>query len=194
MKTEIICITDRSGSMSSIRSDAEGGFNQFIEDQKKVAGEARVTSVVFDNVVETQYEARPLQNVGKFTLEPRGTTALLDAIGMTLNTQAARIKAEGWADKVIVIIVTDGHENASREYTRERIKEMIEHAEKNGWVFVFLAANQDGFSTGNTLGVGKFSGVTGQSFAATSVGTRSMYDSVSAQTANLRADPKKKNT
>lgn len=184
MKTEILVITDRSGSMSSIREDANGGFDNFIKEQKEVPGEARVSMVMFDDKVETFYSAKPLSEVPPLNLLPRGSTALLDAIGQTLNVHGKRIKDEGWAELVIVIIITDGGENASKEYTQAQIKTMIQHAESTGWKFVFLAANQDAFSVGAGYGI---SAVHTQNFAATSKGTQQAYASASASTRTLRS-------
>lgn len=184
MNTEIIVITDRSGSMTIIREDANGGFAAFIDEQKKVKGEARVTQVMFDDRIETPYEAKPLADVPPLNLEPRGMTALYDAIGQALNTQGKRIHDENWAELVIVVIITDGMENASKEYSCERVAEMIRHAEKNGWKFVFLAANQDAFATGASLNINpQFT----QNYAANAVGTRMVYADASATVASLRA-------
>lgn len=189
MNTEIIVITDRSGSMASIRKDANGGFDNFIREQKEVPGACRVTQIMFDSEVETQYTAKPLAEVPPLDLQPRGQTALLDAIGQAMNVQGARIANEKWADLVIVTIITDGGENASHEYKPEQIKTMIEHAEKNGWKFVFLAANQDGFAVATSYGIGSTSGIVGQSFTANSAGTQAAYASVSSTTRSLRTDP-----
>lgn len=184
MKTEIIVVTDRSGSMASIRKDANGGFSSFIEEQRTVEGEARVTQIMFDDKIETQYEAKPLADVPPLDLTPRGSTALLDAIGSALNVQGERIHDEKWAELVIVVIITDGGENASREYKADQIKSMIEHAEKNGWKFVFLAANQDAFQVGAQYGIGaQFT----SNFDATAKGTRMAYATASASVANLRS-------
>jgi uncharacterized protein YegL len=189
MNTEIIVITDRSGSMASIRKDANGGFDNFIREQKEVPGACRVTQIMFDSEVETQYTAKPLTEVPPLDLQPRGQTALLDAIGQAMNVQGARIANEKWADLVVVTIITDGGENASREYKPEQIKTMIEHAEKNGWKFIFLAANQDGFAVGQSYGVGTHSGIVGQTFNANSVGTQAAYAATSSITRTLRSDP-----
>lgn len=184
--TEIIAITDRSGSMQSIAKDVIGGYNRFIAEQKLVEGEAKVTFIQFDDKYELVYEAKSLKKVSELTSEtykPRASTALFDAIGMTLEAQGKRIHDEAWADCVIVTIITDGEENSSKEYTQDRIKEMITHAEKHGWLFVFLAANQDAFATGASFGIsagGTFN------YAATSVGTRSAYDSMSLSTTTAR--------
>jgi len=183
MKTEIIVITDRSGSMSSIREDANGGFDNFIKEQKEVAGEARVSMVMFDGSIETPYTAKPLSEVPPLNLTPRGNTALMDAIGQSLNTHGKRIKDEAWADLVIVIIITDGGENASREYTQPQIKTMIQHAEGNGWKFIFLAANQDAFSVGGGYGI---SAAHTANFTASAAGTQAAYATMSASTRSLR--------
>lgn len=189
MKCEIICITDRSGSMSTIRNDVIGGFNTFLADQKTVPGEARMTYTQFDNQYEVVYAGKPLAEAPPLTAEtfvPRGNTALMDAIGRTMNEQGERIAREKWADKVIVCIITDGGENASTEYKRDQIKVMIEHAQKNNWSFVFLAANQDAFAVGAGYGI---SAATTANFAASSAGTQAAYASTSSMTRSLRADP-----
>lgn len=182
--TEIIAITDRSGSMDRIKKDAIGGFDSFIADQRTQPGNARVTSVIFDTAVETQYTALPISEVPSLVLEPRGSTALYDAIGQTLSVHGERITKEAWAHLVIVVIITDGEENASREYTQARIKEMITHAQEHEWKFVFLAANQDAFAAGASMGV---SASTTMGYETTTIGTRSAYASASSMTKGLRA-------
>lgn len=187
MKAEIICIIDRSGSMASIASDAIGGFNRFLEDQKAVPGEAKMTIVLFDNEYLTLANAATLETVKPLTTEtfvPRGGTAMLDAIGRTLTEHGKRIAEEKWAEKVIVCILTDGQENCSREYNAARIKEMIQHAEKvGGWAFVYLAANQDAFATGAQYGISE---ALTQNFAANAQGTAAAYAYTSAVTRNIR--------
>lgn len=185
MKTEIICILDRSGSMGSIESDVVGGFERFIADQKATPGEARITLIQFDNLYEKDYEGVPLETFpGKLKFQPRGNTALYDAIGRTLNEQGKRIAAEKWADLVLVNIVTDGGENSSNEYTQERVKEMTKHAEAHGWKFLFLAANQDAFLAAQAFGSsGQFSG----NFQANSVGTHTAYATMSATSSAMRS-------
>ena len=184
MKTEIICITDRSGSMHSIKTDADGGFNNFIKEQLKEPGEARVTHVWFDTQIETLYEAKPLAEVPPMDLKPRGSTALRDAIGITLTKQGERIAREKWAELVVVLVITDGAENASHEYTQQRVKEMITHCESNGWKFIFLAANIDAAATAHNFGVLRGKSV---DFAATAFGTQTMYNNMSKDVKSLRA-------
>lgn len=188
MKTEIICILDQSGSMGHLRDDVIGGFNTFLADQQKVPGEGRITFVVFDGASVVRFQAVPLEAAEPLTRKdysPAGSTALLDAIGYTLNTQGKRIADEGWAELVIVNIITDGEENCSTEYTRERIKEMIAHAQdKAGWVFLFQAANQDAFATGSKYGI---SAATTSNFTASAAGMREAYGATSLSTTTMRS-------
>ncbi len=189
MKVEIIDITDRSGSMAHLRQDVIGGFNAFLVDQKSVPGEARLTHIQFDNHYEKQYAGKDIQTVEPLTAEsyqPRGGTALFDAIGRTLQEQGHRIKTENWADKVIVCIRTDGEENSSVEYTQDKIKTMIEHAQEHGWEFIFSAANQDAFKAGASYGINS---VNTTNFAATSAGLSGSYSSTSATVRSMRAAP-----
>lgn len=189
MKTEIIAIIDRSGSMATIAKDAIGGFNTFLADQKTVPGEARMTLALFDDKFDYVYAGQPLDKaepLTPLTFVPRGSTALLDAIGRTLNEQGARIKADAWAEKVIVCILTDGGENASREFQQEQIKQMVKHAESHGWSFVFLAANQDAFAAGMSYGI---SAAHTASFQANAAGTSAAYASMSNTTRSLRSTP-----
>lgn len=184
MKTEIINIIDRSGSMQFIDKDACGGFNTFIKEQREVPGEARVTTILFDHLYEASYQGISLSEVPHMTtLGPRGNTALLDAIGKTLNDQGKRIADEGWADLVIVCILTDGGENASREFNRAAIRRMVTHAQEHGWTFVFLAANQDAFAAADSYGIAR---THTHGFAANSAGTTAAYASISSTTRQLR--------
>lgn len=188
MKTEIIVITDRSGSMNKIRQDVIGGYNTFIKEQKEVPGEAKVTYTQFDNVYEVVYAGKPLNEAPLLdtnTFVPRGGTALLDAIGRTLNAQGHRIATEKWADLVVVCIITDGEENASCEYTKERIQEMTSHAEKNGWKFVYIGANQDSFQVSKGLGM---AGAISINYVADSFGTSTAYAGMSTTLRSMRTN------
>lgn len=147
-----------------------------------------MTLALFDNQYDLLYQGRVLAEAEPLTTAtyvPRGSTALLDAIGRTLNVQGARIEAEGWAEKVIVTILTDGQENQSKEFTAPVIRELVAAAEAKGWAFVWLAANQDAFATAQFYGS---SGAHAQSFAADSVGTTMAYASMSNTTRTLRGD------
>lgn len=187
MKTEIIVITDRSGSMATIVNDVIGGYNTFLKDQKAQPGEAKLTYTQFDDKYEVVFAGKPLQDAPELTsltFVPRGSTALFDAIGRTLNEQGQRIASEKWAELVVVCVITDGGENASREYTREKVKEMTKHAEANGWKFVFLAANQDAFAAAQSFGSsGQYAG----NFVANAAGTQAAYAATGATLRSLRA-------
>lgn len=155
--TDITIVIDRSGSMSSCKTDAEGGVNTFIEDQKKQPGSANLTLVQFDSVYEFVHNGVPIKDVPKFELKPRGSTALLDAIGRSVTETGERLAKMPEKDRpglVVFVILTDGEENSSREFRAPQIKEMIEHqTSKYAWQFVFLGANQDAFKTAGGLGV-----------------------------------------
>lgn len=187
---EIVFVLDRSGSMSSIKDDAIGGFNAFVDAQKKVAGTADITLVLFDHEYQKVYDAKDINSVELLTDKtyiPRGNTALLDAIGRSINEVGAKLNAlkeDERAEKVIVCIITDGAENASKEFTNEKIKEMIEHQKsKYNWEFAYLGANQDSFATASMYGISK--GMT-SNFAADTDGTRGAYACLSNLTANYR--------
>lgn len=193
--TEIICIIDRSGSMQSIRSDAIGGFNAFLEGQQKHPGEGRLTLALFNHDYERVYENVPLPEVPPLTEDtyvPEGTTALLDAIGRTLVDVSKRLAATPEAERpgqVIVAILTDGMENASTDYTRARIAEMIEHQRtKYAWEFVFLAANQDAFQAAQKLAIDPADAMP---FASTKAGVRAAYASLTENISNRRSRKKK---
>lgn len=177
--TEVVFVMDRSGSMSSIQSDAIGGFNSVIKSQREDEGTSSISLVLFDDQYEVVYENVDINEVKELdnkTFVPRGMTALLDAIGKTINSVGDRLsktEEDNRPEKVMLCIITDGQENQSREFTNEKIKEMIEHQRtKYNWEFSFLAANQDAFKTGGNLGI---SSAYTASFAANSVGTRTAY-------------------
>ena len=184
MNTEIIFICDRSGSMHSIDRPACQGYNGFLDEQRGVPGEARVTNILFDDRYEVKNQALPLAQAPYMeTLSPRGYTALYDAIGRTLDEQGRRIKAEGWAQKVICVVITDGAENRSRSYNLHRINEMITHAREHNWEFVFLAANISAEGVGRDLG---FNPQYTYQFTANAAGTAQGYATASAATRSLR--------
>jgi uncharacterized protein YegL len=188
--TEIVCILDRSGSMESIRDDAIGGFNSFIESQKKVPGTASVSLVLFDDLYENVYSNIDLNNVSllnRDTFVPRGMTALLDAVGKTITDVGVRLSnmtEDERPEKVMVIILTDGQENHSSEYNKNQIKEMIEHQRsKYSWEFMFLGANQDAFANASSLGVNvNYT----RCFAATADGVTKAYGDMSFLTTSYR--------
>jgi len=158
--TELVFIIDRSGSMSGLEADTIGGFNSLLEKQKSEPGEANITTVLFDDEYEVLHDRIDQNDVKKITSKDyfvRGYTALLDAIGRTINkvekTQEKLPKKER-AENVLVVITTDGMENASREYSVTKIKTMIkEKTEKNGWEFLFIGANIDAIKTAGSFGI-----------------------------------------
>ncbi len=157
---EIICVMDRSGSMGAVEADAIGGFNKFLREQKKESGRARFSLVLFNQTYELLCDGLDLQQVPELdsrTYAVGGMTALLDAVGTAVDTARTRIAAMPQQERptaVLVAILTDGLENSSREYTRERVFELInEQRQKHDWEFIFLAAEQDAISEGRRMGV-----------------------------------------
>jgi uncharacterized protein YegL len=184
--TQITLVLDRSGSMSSLRDATISGFNEFIEGQKAVPGEANITLIQFDteNPYEVIFDGKPIREVSKLTAEmyvPRGGTPLHDALGRTIDDLGAKLSKIPEAErpaKVVIVVMTDGLENSSREYSASRIAEMIRHQrEAYKWEFVFLGANQDAILTGEKLNIPKGSAML---FRATAAGTRSSLRSTSA--------------
>ena len=156
--TEIAYILDRSGSMQPMQEPAVAAFNDFIKSQLDVPGDARLTLIQFDDAYEVPVPAMPIQDVPQLTAStytPRGSTALLDAIGRTIKETDRRITALPDADKpgkVILAIFTDGMENASQEYTLKHIGDLIRlYRDQKGWEFLFLAANQDAIASGSAM-------------------------------------------
>lgn len=156
--TEIAYILDRSGSMQPMREPAITAFNHFIKTQLDVPGDARLTLIQFDDAYEVPVSATPIQDVPQLTAatySPRGSTALLDAIGRTIAEMDRRIQAlqdTHKPGKVIVAVFTDGEENASREYSLDQIGDLIrQYRDQKGWEFIFLAANQDAIATASSM-------------------------------------------
>jgi uncharacterized protein YegL len=183
--TDITMVIDRSGSMQSIRTDAEGGINSFIEQQKQEPGEANVTLVQFDTDYEFVHSGVPIRQVPAFKLVPRGSTALLDAVGRAINETGARLAATNEAQRpglVAFVIVTDGEENSSREFTRDQIRTMVEHQQSAyKWQFTFLAANQDAFAAGGSMGIAQ------DGIAAYSMGkVRGSWDAAAKKMSRMR--------
>ncbi len=155
--TDITLVVDRSGSMQVIQADAEGGVNAFIEKQAAEPGEALLTLVQFDTEYDFVHKGVPIDQVSKYELHPRGATALLDAVGRAINETGERLAKMQEQDRpglVIFVIMTDGEENSSREFTKSQVKEMIEEQQsKYNWHFTFLGADQDAFAEAGGLGI-----------------------------------------
>lgn len=158
--TELVFILDRSGSMSGLERDTIGGFNSMLQKQRELEGDCRITTVLFDNRYELLHDRIDIRGVSPLTekeYQAGGSTALIDAIGRTVNKLAGvqmSTAEEYRAEKVMFVIITDGEENSSTEYSAERVRAMIEHEkEKYGWEFVFLGANIDAVQTAGRFGI-----------------------------------------
>lgn len=183
MKTEVIFILDKSGSMDKIKNDAIGGYNSFIDEQKRIKDDTTFTLVLFDSGYKKIYESLSFDDIENLTEEtyvPSSMTALYDAIGITIETH---LNKENKADRVLCVIMTDGEENASKKYTKTAINNIIEEQKKNGWEFIFMGANIDAFKEGAAIGV---SGGNAFNFAATSDGIKDSYFNASSATAMYR--------
>ena len=191
--TELVFILDRSGSMGGLETDTIGGFNSMLAKQQAEPGECRITTVLFDHDYEVLHDRIDIKAVNPITDKEyfvRGNTALLDAVGKTINKIAGVQKrtAEGYAaDKVMFVITTDGMENASREFCYNMIKTMIKRQkDKYGWEFIFLGANIDAVEVADRFGIAKNRA---QNFHNDSEGIALNYSVVSEAMAMFRAAP-----
>lgn len=190
--TELVFILDRSGSMSGLESDTIGGFNAMIEKQKKEAGEAYVSTILFNNVSKVLHDRIELKNIPKMTEEDytvQGCTALIDAIGGAIR-HIGNIHKYARPEDVPVhtmfIITTDGQENASCQYSSDEVRKMIERQkEKYGWEFLFIGANIDAVETAAHFGIDRNRAV---NYNADSKGTQVIYETLSAPISAMRAD------
>jgi uncharacterized protein YegL len=158
--TELVFILDKSGSMCGLEGDTIGGFNAMLQKQRALDDECRITTVLFDHRYELLHDRLDLRAVSPLTEKEYhvgGSTALLDAIGRTIRklVNVQRSTAEAYrAGKVLFVIITDGMENASREFSASQVKAMIEHEkEQYGWEFLFLGANIDAVETAGRFGI-----------------------------------------
>ncbi len=192
--TEIVFILDKSGSMAGLELDTIGGMNSMLNKQKKAEGEAFVTTVLFNHNIEIVHDRINVRGISPMTesdYEVGGTTALLDAIGFSIqkivNVQKHTNKDER-ANKVLFVITTDGMENASREFTSEKIKKMIKHQKESyEWDFIFLGANIDAVATAATFGIDEDFAV---EYHADNIGTQLNYETVSEAVLKLRSGEK----
>lgn len=192
--TELVFILDRSGSMSGLESDTIGGYNAVLAKQKKESGDAIITTVLFDDRYELLHDRINLRGLSPIKDKEyfvRGTTALLDAVGKTINKIAnvqKHTSEDERAEHVMIVITTDGMENASREFSYEKVRQMIEHQKsKYGWEFIFLGANIDAIETAERFGISKDRAT---NYNADSEGTLLNYEVISETVSCLRANRK----
>lgn len=189
--TEMVFILDRSGSMSGLEQDTIGGFNSMIEKQKKQDGKCFVSTVLFDDKIDTIHDRIELDEIKPMTDDDyfvRGCTALIDAIGTSID-HVGKIhkyaRREDVPEHTIFVIMTDGMENASHIYSSREVKRMIEkQKEKYGWEFLFIGANIDAVETAKHFGINEERAV---NYHADKEGTRIVYDAVATACANVRA-------
>jgi uncharacterized protein YegL len=184
--THLALIVDQSGSMDGKQSDVIGGVNEFIRTHKAIKGEASLTTCRF-HISNTTVHNPDIQNASEWTpgdYSPGGGTALLDAIGQTMELLGERVhRGANAEDQVIVCIITDGQENASTQYSLASIKNMIEHCRKHGWFFLFLGAGIDAFAQAGAMGIGAH---TTTAYQNTTVGTQSAYASSTSASTQIR--------
>jgi len=189
-KTELIFILDRSGSMGGLESDTIGGFNATISDQKKIDGETRVTTILFDNFFEVLHDRINLQDIAPLTEQDyfvRGSTALYDAVALGIRKIAnvqKQTRKEGRADKVIMVITTDGYENSSRDTNAAMLHKMIDDCKKDGWEFLFLGADIDAQAAAGNIGIETHRAA---NFVKDSQGVRVQYDSLNVAISAMRS-------
>lgn len=186
--TEIIFVLDQSGSMEAIRMATIQGFNTFVNSQSADPGEAYLSLVFFDTHYRFVYAGLPLHEIvplDESTYRPAGGTALLDALGTAIDTTGQRLSAlseDQRPGKVMVVVLTDGEENSSREYSAQSVRTRIDHQRsKYAWEFLFLGANQDAVLAASSLGIRE-----SISFEATSAETEAVYNSISERVVALR--------
>jgi uncharacterized protein YegL len=185
--THISIVLDRSGSMASIQQDMQGGLDTFLDGQEKLPGKATVSAYLFDDRYEKTVDMVKLADRPRIELDPRGSTALHDALCKAIDAtgrQLADLAEADRPDTVIVLVITDGHENASREFSGSDVKERIERQRGTyNWDFVFLGANQDAVATGEKLGFLRSSSMT---YAASAKGVQNTNTALRSYVTNSR--------
>ena len=187
--TEIVCILDRSGSMAGLEGDVIGGFNSTLREQKDKEGRAYISTVLFSNQSEVLHDRVPIEEVeelGRGDYRVFGVTALYDAIGDAIrhiSNVHKYIRPEDVPEKTVFVITTDGMENASRRYSRNDLKGMIEKKQAEGWEFVFLAANIDADRAARDIGIAEDHTA---SFSACPTGVQDCYMMMSEAISTVR--------
>ncbi len=189
--TEIVFILDRSGSMRGLEADTIGGYNSLIDKQKKEEGEAYISTVLFDDQMEVLHDRVKLDKVNSITDKEyyvRGCTALLDALGGAIHHIGnihKYAREEDRPEKTLFIITTDGQENASRQYSYEKVKKMVERQQKNyGWEFLFLGANIDAVAEAGRVGIRADRAV---KYECDSKGTRTNFKALNRAVSSVRS-------
>lgn len=188
--TELVFLLDRSGSMTGLESDTIGGYNAMLEKQKETAGEVVMTTVLFDDSYELLHDRVNLKDVAPITEEEyfvRGSTALLDALGMTINRIGEALNhtvEEERPEHVLFVVTTDGMENASKEFSYKRVRKLIENQKnKYSWEFVFLGANIDAKETAKNFGINRDRAT---NYVPDSKGTQLNYEAINNMVFSMR--------
>jgi uncharacterized protein YegL len=188
--TELVFILDMSGSMQNLTEDTIGGYNSLLDEQKKQDGDAIVTTILFDDRYIVLHDRVPIKDVKPLTnkeYKPVGMTAMLDAVGKTINSVGQKLadtKEEDRPGTVIVTIITDGMENSSIEYTWNSVQEMIKHQrEKYSWIFTFIGANIDVMKVSSTLGIDSRMA---KSYKASKKGTAKLFGTMASTVSYAR--------
>lgn len=187
--TEIVCVIDESGSMSTLRQDVIGGVNEFVRKQvENKDGTASMTLVKFNTTPTTVYQSTPVADVPMLTdasYSPDGFTALLDAVARAVELADERCKSAPAGTKVALVVMTDGQENASKQTTQAQLKALLEDRQKTrGWAVTFLGANIDSFATAGAIGINQNAAM---NYSATRGGVKAMMCSVADNVSQLRS-------
>jgi hypothetical protein len=186
--TLIGVLVDRSGSMWTIKGDMQDGLESFLDQQKEFPGETQVTLAQFDSAYEVVYPPTDIKKIAKYVLVPRNTTALLDAMGKFVTEVGQRLngqKEHQRPGKVVLVIITDGFENASTEWKVEDVRKLVEQQQQlYNWEFIFLGSNIDAVTTAATYGIAADSSLT---YAASAMGTQNMASSLSNYVTSTRS-------
>lgn len=186
--THIVLLIDRSGSMSTIKSDMEGGMETFLNEQKKIGGDCTITAAQFDTEYEILFSRKPIKDIEKIQIDPRGGTALIDSMSRLIKEVGKdldSLEESEKPDRVLFVTITDGEENSSREYTNEQLKEMINHqSDSYNWAFSYIGANQDSFGVAGNMGISSGSTI---NYNASTYGINNMFTTLSNATTRYRS-------
>ncbi|MCR5485672.1 MAG: VWA domain-containing protein [Clostridiales bacterium] len=187
--TELVFILDKSGSMGGLERDTVGGYNSMLEKQREVDGECLITTVLFNNGYELLHDRADIRAVSPITekeYQVGGSTALIDAVGKTIDKIASaqkHISEDYRAEHVMFVIITDGEENSSREYSSDKVKKTIESKKEEGWEFIFLGSNIDAVETAGRFGISEDRAV---DYVPDGRGTRLNFHAVGKAAAAMR--------